>query len=303
MAFIVPNESRPDIAATIKGSLIKGAATHVASKIFAIIPTQTQSGIMRLAQKTSVTATKGREYGTKLEGSHKANKTVNYTCTKVEARVGLDDSDIVDLGGIDAAILAAAESGAESVLLDVDKDAYNAIKTAAGTAVALDATKPFAAIGSAANAVKHYGEPTLVCSEDWLVKCVSNTTVAQTLRGDFGDRVFTDLLSGIDAVMHSVGLVFGVKHILIADSAAWEDATTAFVIGIRDPGANALLTAKSKPVFGVLPVFIPTDGQELDVATAYDASDKINCVDTTAYLTPKVVNADGAKAIVFPETW
>ncbi len=309
--YILPNESRPDIAASINGKLIGGAAKHVAPRLFPIVKTGQRDGSWYLAEPVDATVVTSRSYGNSLSGTHKANAKKTWSTASHEARICLTDADIEDMGGIDTAVLASAEGSVLPLALKLDNLAYAAVKTAAGAAATLNPVAPFAAIADAAVKVKRYGEPYLVCSESWLNAYVSNTVVALHLRGLYGDRIIQDITTGVDKALEAAGIAFGVKGIIIADDAAFgttegtvytTDATNAFVVALRDMGANPLITAKTQPVFGLMPMFVPGDEGEIQVDTAYDADSKVNYVDASVWAAALTVNAGAAKAVAIPAT-
>ena len=313
--YILPNESRADIATAIKDQLMGGAARHIAPRLFPIVKTGQRAGSWYLATFAGPSVTSGRSYGNTLSGTHKANSSKSWETARQESRVCLEDADIEDMGGIDPAVLASAEEGLRAIGVKLDNLAYLAVKTAASTPAEISPVAPFAAIADAAVKVKRYGEPYLVCGESWLNQFVKNTTVQLTLRGLYGDRIFLDITTGVESVLSAVGVAFGVKGIIVGDDAAFTylansadatsgvvDKTNAFVVALRDMGANPLVTAKVQPVFGLMPVFIPGDDAEVQVETSYDAGGKVNNVDATVWAAALTVNAGAAKAVAIPAT-
>ena len=309
--YILPNESRPDIAAALKDKLIGGAAKHVAPRLFPIVKAGQRDGSWYLAELVDASVVSGRSYGNSLSGTHKANAKKTWSTTSQETRICLTDADIEDMGGIDTAVLASAEGCVRPLALKLDNLAYLAVKTAASTPAQLSPLAPFAAIATAAVKVKRYGEPHLVCSESWLNAYVANTVVALHLRGLYGDRIIQDITTGVDKALMAAGIAFGVKGIILADDLAFgttadststTDATNAFVVALRDMGANPLITAKTQPVFGLMPVFVPGDEGEIQVDTSFDSDSKVNNVDATVWAAALTVNAGAAKAVAIPAT-
>ncbi len=313
--YILPNESRPDIAAGVVSQLMGGAARHIAPRLFPIVKTGQRAGSWYLATFAGPSVTTGRSFGNTLSGTHKANSPKSWETARHESRVKLEDADIEDMGGVDPAVLASAEEGVRAVSLKLDNVAYLAAKTAASTPAELNPVAPFAAIADAAVKVKRYGEPYLFCGESWLNEFVKNALVQLTLRGLYGDRIILDITTGVESVLKAVGVAFGVKGILVGDDEAFSylsnpadatsvvlDKTNAFVIALRDMGANPLLTAKVQPVFGLMPVFLPGDESEVQVDTSYDSDVKVNNVDATVQAAALVVNAGACKAVAIPAT-
>ncbi len=311
--YILPNESRADIAAAVIPQLMGGAAKHIAPRLFPIVKTGQRAGTWYLATFAGPSVTSGRSYGNTLSGTHKSNSDKSWTTARQESRVCLEDADIEDMGGIDPAVLASAEEGVRAVSLKLDNLAYLAVKTAASTPAQLNPGAPFAAIADAAVKVKRYGEPYLVCGESWLNEFVKNALVQVTLRGLYGDRIFLDITTGAESILNAVGVAFGVKGIIVGDDAAFSylsnpadttsvtlDKTNAFVVALREMGANPLITAKVQPVFGLMPVFIPGDAGEVQVDTSFDPDGKVNNVDATVWATALTVNAGAAKAVAIP---
>ena len=311
--YILPNESRADIAAAVIPQFMGGAAKHIAPRLFPIVKTGQRAGSWYLAKFAGPSVTSGRSYGTSLSGTHKANDATSWETVRQESRICLEDADIEDMGGVDPAVLASAEEGVRAVCLKIDNVAYLAVKTAASTPAELNPGAPFAAIADAAVKVKRYGEPYLVCGESWLNQFVKNALVQVTLRGLYGDRIFLDITTGAENILNAVGVAFGVKGIILGDDEAFSylsnpadatsvvvDKTNAFVVALRDMGSNPLLTAKVQPVFGLMPVFIPGDAGEVQVDTSYNSEDKVNNVDSTVWAKPTTVNAGAAKAVAIP---
>ena len=311
--YILPNEPRADIAAAVKGTLMGGAAKHIAPRLFPVVKTGQRDGSWYLSQFVNPGVTTGRSYGNALTGTHKANAKKTWSTSSHENRVCLTDADIEDMGGLDPAVLASAEEGVRAIALKLDNLAYLAVKTAASTPADLNPAAPFKAIADAARAVKRYGDPWLVCGESWLNTYVANENVALHLRGLYGDRIFLDITTGVESVLNAVGVAFGVKGIIVGDDDAFTylsnpadttsgavDATNGFVVALRDMGASPLATAKVQPVFGLMPIFVPGDEGEVQVETSYDSSTRVNNVDTVVWATALTVNAGAAKAVAIP---
>jgi hypothetical protein len=307
--YIFANEDRPDIAAAIAGKLMGGAAKHVAPRLFPIVKTGQRAGSWYLAQLADASVVSNRTYGDALTGTHKANASKSWSTTSQETRICLTDADIEDMGGADQAILASAEGAVRPLGLKLDALAYSALATAASTPANLDPDAPFKAIADAAVKVKRYGDPILVCSESWLNAYVANTTVALHLRGLYGDRIIQDVVTGIDKALEAAGIAFGCKGILVADDAAFgttvdttytTDATKAFIVGLADMGSNPLATAKTTPVLGLMPIFVPGDESEIQVETSYNSSTRVNNVDAIVWACTLTANSGAAKAVAIP---
>lgn len=308
MATRLNSESRPDIAAGISAKIMLGGANLVFPKIFPVHPVKDKGGNLYVATDITGSATSNRSYGNALSGTHIAASSVSYSCGKIEKRSELEDADIKDLGGVDPAVAAGARVSARAVALAMESAAAALVidSTRYSAAATINAKSPFAALMKAATAVKAYGRPYLVCSESWLNDFVSIPEVAVTLRGLFGDRVITDVVSGVETVLAAVGSHFGCKGIIVGDDAAWkvsEKTDAAAVVAIRDGDGDAYLNAKMAPAFGLTPVFLPDPAAPdapFEIDTGWDNSTKVNTVDATIFAVSKVLNVGGAVVVKLP---
>ncbi len=309
MKFIFKNESRPDIAVGLTTSALRGAARFISHVLFPVWGTSEKGNSLTVAQRITNAVTTNRAQGADLSGIRVAAVSKSYTCSKIERRSVMDDEDIKNAGGEEPAIAAGALAAGRDVLLGVEALSAAAVFTDAAYAAAsaIDAEAPFAAIAMQARAVKDYGDPVLVCSESWLTNFVSMRTVAAHLRLLYGDRAVLDVLSQTEAVMKSIGLVFGVKNILVGDDAAWAVANktdAAAVVAVRPEAQTApAMTVKAKPCFGLGPTFLPDPAAAdaiLEIDTVFLGTEKDNAVDATAWFTPLVLNAAGRGLVKLP---
>jgi hypothetical protein len=312
MSIIFRNEPRKDIALGLVRSVLSGAVKLIGHILFPPMTVQEKAGTFTAAQRITGTATTNRSAGTAISGTHNVQKSVTYSCDKHEHRAYVDDDDIKEFGGEDPAIASTAQVAGFAVAAKTEAAAAAKIINATNyaTALAININAPFAAITTAAIAVKRYGTPVLACSEYWLNELVSSPLVAAALLKLYGDKIIQDVQSGIPAAMKALGSLFGVETVIVGDNDWWkvsgyEDA--AAVVAIRDlagMGMNARAAIKAMPCFGVQPTFIPYEDSSLEkpfeVDTCYDPTTKANAVDVTVRAVPAVINAGGCKLVKLP---
>lgn len=311
MSIIFRNESRPDIALGLVRSVLAGSVKLIGHILFPPFTTTEKSGSITVAQRVTGTATTNRAAGATLTGQHVSNKPVNYTCNKYEQRSYVTDEDIKEMGGEDAAIGAMAMVSGYSVINKSESAAAALVinATTYGSAVAININAPFAAITTAAIAVKKFGVPMLFCSEYWLNELVSSPIVAAALLKLYGDKIIQDVQTGLPTALKAVGSLFGVSEIVVGDNDFWkvtsyEDAAAVVAIRPEMAGMNARAVIKALPTFGFQPTFLPADDASVDkpfeVDTVYETGSKSNAVDATIHSIPVVANSAALQIVKLP---
>lgn len=303
------SEKRPDIAVSIAPKTLAGAARFIAPIVFPQFSVTEAGGTISFAKVNKGKGEKDRAAGTALQGSQITPVAVSYNTAMYEDRARLTDKDVCGYANDDAAILSGAMSAAYGVISKVEEDAAAAIFTSTrySAAKAITTDDPFGGMMEAATTVKHYGTPTLVCSEFWLAKFVSIPEVRKVLVEIYGHQIVRDVINAVPEAIKACGAVFGVQQILIGDNAFWsvEGMTdAAAVVGIREELGNDPRTmAKTFPAFGVTPTLIPTGGDvahPLEIETGYDPNTKDNLVDAQLGCAITVINAAGAVLVKLP---
>ncbi len=304
---IVNNENRPDLAVGLSKRALAGAATMIAPVIFPAFPCREKAGTIACAKVIRGTGTKNRAKGTALAGTRVEPEDITYSVNKYEGREILDDSEIKDAGGLDNALAAASRWAGYDAIALLEGDAHAALNNAAapGEAVAvIDPDKPFDFLFVAAQTVKDFGRPVLVCSESFIRKFVSFPGVASVLTDLFGHGWFKDIRAGgdLENVQAALGSAFGLSGVVIGDDRFWTDENDAWVVGYRpEAQTDARSVVKRLPSLGFMPVFLPEDASSLEepfaVSTAYLPNTKDNAVDTTLYAVPKVINHEAVARV------
>lgn len=316
MGYIISTENRPDLAVGLSQKTLGGAAQMLAPLIFPRFRVAERGGTIACAKVVTGNGTKNRSKGTSLTGSRAEAADISYSVAKYEGRSPIDDADIKDHGGPDAAIACAARVAGYQAIKVVEADAAAVVFTSTRYAAAgsISTTAPFAALMAAAKSVKKYGDPTLVCSESWLNAFVSIPAVADVLVDLYGHNIIAGVIAGAEDAMKAVGAAFGVKRILVGDDDFWavgaggdtDYSDAAAVIGLRpdDFAVDPVGTLKSLPCYGFSPTFLPEADSTMDtpfeVMTSYDAANKDSYVDATLHAVPKEANAAGAVLVKLP---
>lgn len=309
--LVLKNETRPDIALELKRDVLLGGTSFISPILFPVATVTETANAISVAQIVTGTATVNRTHGDTLTGAHKVSKKVSYDLQKIEDRTTLDETDVKTHGGEDNAIKAAALVSGRTVLMSMEVASAAIVFSTAkyNAAQALTTDAPWKGIADAARSVKRFGQPYLVCSESWLTNFVSIPKVADQLLAIFGDRIIGDLLAGVETAMNSVGLVFGVKGILVGEDDAWvvagkEDA--AAIVAIRpESQGNPIATAKALPSYGIGPTFLPDPANAdtlIQIITGWNTSNNTNVVDALAFYEPLVCNAAGCILVKLPAT-
>ncbi len=290
-----------------------GSARLIGHMIFPPFSVKEKAGTFTFAQKNTGSATKNRTPGNALTGTHNVLKTVTYSCDKFEDRAYVETGDIIEYGSPEAALNSTALVAGFAVAKETEEAAAALVINATTYAAALEINinAPFAAMTTAAVAVKRYGTPVLVCSEYWLNELVASPIVAQSLLKLYGDKFIQNVITGVPEAMKALGSVLGVGDVLVGDNEFWkiqsyEDA--AAIVAIRPEVANSNMDVKAvlkaMPSFGCQPTFIPYADASLDkpfeVDTGYDVSTKANVVDVTVHSKPLVINAGGMQVVKLP---
>lgn len=303
-------EKRPDIAVAIENDIYGGAAHYIATRVFPEVQTREKGGTIALAQRLADGGTKGRSWNESLSGTHVAPVDVNYSTSLYEGRAFLSESDVTDLGGDDKAVAAGAKISSRGALGKAETDASDAVFTTAAVANAVQITSAdgFDGLLEAAQSVKGYGrEPVLVASESFWRKWIALPNVRETLTELYGHGIIGNAVRGLPETLESVGAAFGCARVEIGDDDFWQKhgagalsaAEYAAVINLPTEAQDEpLVYAKSNPVFGIAPTFIPQDGSKYEIETGYDVSTKRNIVDSTVRADFVVAN-DAARKCVY----
>ena len=317
-SFILPNETRPDLAVGLSRKTLAGAVQFISPILFPSVVVGEHGGQLSVAKRITGNAVVGRARGTAMTATEIEAKDVNYAVTTIEGRDTLRDRDVKDAGGLDAALVVASKSAGFDVIKAVEKRAATKVFTATryAAATSIVAATPFDALAKAARAVKYYGIPTLVCTETWLEEFVKIQEVVTTLKALFGDgwfKVITDLSN----VTKAVGHAFSVDSVLIGDdefwtvaggsgSSAYDYSDAAAVVALRPDmmGANAVNTLKKMPTYGFMPLFLPDGAPSADnpfsVSIGYDTSIKENFVDVDIQAELVEANGEAVKLVKLP---
>lgn len=303
------NETRPDVAVGLTLTALRGAARYIGHLIFPTWGTTETGGTVSVAQNLVGSATEGRAHNATLTGTQVAAADITYDGVKIEDRATLDEKDVKNHGGEEKAIVAGARTAGRGAMFKTEARAAAAVFTAARYAAAgsIDAKAPWKALAVAAQAVKDFGEPVLVCSETWLNNFLTIPMVGLKLRGQFGEQIMMEIVSNTERAMQALGIAFGVKYTLIGDDRAWkitgkEDAAAVVAVR-REQQADPLGIAKELPCYGLGPTFLPDTAAAdapFSVDTGYLVGSKTNVVDVTTYFTPVECNASGAVLVKLP---
>ena len=312
MSVIFKNESRPDLAEAIRTDY---TCEYLFPKVFPAINVYEKAGKISVATKVGVTADTNRTYSDDLTLNHYGNTPIDFSTNSYEARVAVSDEDL-KLKGDDLTVIEPelANGAAEGAIGEMEVAAATALNGAVTTPITLTTTAPLAGIAEAAYKVAPYGDPTLVCSQSFLTKLISQPAFTDPILKLFGEGVITGLIGGAEAVMQSVGGWMGLPGgILVGKDTFWkvdpedsgETDLPGFVVALRkemrDP-ARAYWTAKAKPVLGATLTFLPRDlGTPWFVDTVYLPGPRINAVDVGINAVSKVFNKDAVQAINFAD--
>ncbi len=317
-SFILPNETRPDLAVGLSRKTLAGAVQFLSPILFPAVVVGEHGGQISVAKRITGNAVVGRSRGVAMTATAIEAKDVTYSVTTIEGRDTLRDRDVKDAGGLDAALVVASKSAAFDVIKAVEKRAaakvFTATRYAAATSIV--AATPFDALAKAARAVKYYGTPTLVCTETWIEEFVKIEAVVTTLKALFGDGWFKQI-TDLSNVTKAVGHAFSVDSVLIGDDEFWAVAggtgasaydysDAAAVVALRPEmmGANAVNTLKKMPTYGFMPLFLPNGAPSPDnpysVSTGYDTSIKENFVDVDIQAEFVEANGEAVKLVKLP---
>ena len=306
MAYIIPTENRPDLAVGLSVKALSGAATFIAPKIFPALRVSEKTGTITAAKVVRGTATKNRTAGAALAGTRVDAIPVTWTVNRYEGRDWLDDTDIRDAGGIENAVASAVRGAGYDAIKLYEKDAFDALSNPGdggndGIDLTADGGDVFSGLAKAAQAVKDYGKPTLVCSESFLIKFAAIPAVRETLVSLFGHGYFREI-HNIGPVSAAVGSAFGISDILVGDDEFWNltaaGKTYGFVAALRpgEMGADVRATVKRLPSLGFAPTYLPENGsldEPFAVSTVFLGDTKRNAVDVDLFAAPVIVNPKG----------
>lgn len=317
-SFILPNETRPDLAVGLSRKTLAGAVQFIAPILFPSVVVGEHGGQLSVAKRITGNAVVGRSRGTAMTATAIEAKDVSYTVTTIEGRDTLRDRDVKDAGGLDAALVVASNSAGFDVIKAVEKRAAAKVFTATryNAATSIVAATPFDALAKAARSVKYYGTPTLVCTETWLEEFVKIDAVVTTLKALFGDGWFKQI-TDLSNVTKAVGHAFSVDSVLIGDDEFWTVAggsgasaydysDAAAVVALRPDmmGANAVNTLKKMPTYGFMPLFLPDGAPSADnpfsVSIGYDTGIKENFVDVDVQAELVEANGEAVKLVKLP---
>lgn len=306
MSVIFNNESRPDLAASIRTDY---TAEYIYPKILPVINVYEESGVISVAQNITASADENRAYSADLTLNHLGNAGVNFLCSGYESRIACSDTDLKLKGdSLDLIQAEMANAGGEAVVGKMETAAEAALFAGAGASVTATSGAPFAAIAEAGYKVAPYGTPYLVCSQYWLSQMLQYEGFTAPILKLFGEGVIAGLLTGSDKVAQSVGAWCGLGGILIGKDTFWKNGShtgNAFVVARRpemeEPG-RAYWTAKVKPVLGATLTFLPrdTEGNPWFVDTTYLPGPKINAVDVGIKAQSRIFNGGAACKIALP---
>ena len=306
---MLKNEKRADIARGISRKVLGGAVRFIVPNIFYMFPVREIGSKFSCAKVILGEAVKNRSAGASLTGTRIEMKDVDYNCDAFEDRARLTEKEIVQYGSEDIAIESGAKTASYGVMKKVEAEGIAILFTSARYAAAYTSTAaaPLLGINNAANAVKRYGTPYLVCSESWLASFVSIPAIATLLKDLYGNNAIMGILGGEEKIMAAAGITFGVKGILVGDDNFWQVSgmtNAAAVVALRPEIANDVITGvKSMPCYGFAPTFLPTDAtldNPFAVETGYDADSKDNLVDATQNVDLNEINAEGCVLVKLP---
>ena len=319
MSLHLPAESRPDLAVGIEANVLGGAAKMLAPRLFPRFRVAERGGTIAAAKLSVGTGVKNRTQGQALTAGRDTAKDVTYAVDRYEGRTVLDDRDVKDHGGVEPAVAAAARVSAYAALKLHEQAAaallFSATRYAAATSIV--AATPFDAIARAAQSVKRYGRPKLVCSESWLSDFVKIEGVAKYLLELYGHGVIGGIVAGLPDALKAAGAAFGVTEVLVGDDDFWAVAggsggsaydytNAAAVVALRDDEmkADVVSTVKALPCYGFEPVFLPETDSTLDfpfeIETTFLPDAKDSAVDASLYAVPKEINGEAAKLVKLP---
>lgn len=316
MATFLPFETRPDLAVGIEYDTLGGAAKFIAPRVFPRFRVSEYGGTVDCAQVVHGNGTKNRTAGNALTGTRNATTPITFSIDSYEERALISDKDIKQHGGVEPAVKGSAVVAAWGASKLYEGDAAATVFTAAryAAAAAIDSSAPFGALMDAAVAVKHYGEPSLVCSESWLNRFVKLPVVAEVLVDLYGHRVIGGVLSGAEDALLAVGSQFAVKRIIVGDDSFWavgagtgtDYSDAAAVIGLREDAMmrDPWSTLKGVPCYGFAATFLPEEESTLEcpfeITTGFLGGSRDNFVDATLYADICEANAAGAKLVKLP---
>lgn len=309
MSIILNNESRPDLAESIRENY---TAEHLFPVLFPTINVYEEAGQISVATYITVSGDTNRAYNSDLTLNHFGNTPVSYSTSAFESRVALSDYDFKAKGDDLSIILPeAANVAAEGAVGDYEAlcPAILAAGKAGGTFTATSAA-PWAAFNEAACAVADYGEPALFVSQWYLNQMLTIPAFTEPLLKLFGEGIITGIIGGSDTALKAVAGWAGLPGGLhIGKDKAWKGTTgsenPAYVVAIRPEmrdKSRAYWVAKAKATMGASLVYTPRGNEDRPwtVDTVYLPGPKLNAVDVTMKACPKVFNGKAIASVALP---
>ena len=304
---IIENQNRPDIALGLDKQAIAGAATLITPKIFPSIVVSEKAGKLYASKVIQGGGQKNRTKGNAVSATRVEAVETNYSVNSYEGRDVFGDEDIKDAGGIENAIVAGARGAGYDALKLYEQDGWTALSGAFAAnsydPVSITTSAAFHNLAEAADEVKHYGKPVLVCSETFIRDFVKIPAVQEQLTTLYAHDWFNDIRD-LGNVNKSLGLAFGVDGVLIGDDTMLpaEAASAAYVVGYREEAkTDARNVIKRLPSLGYAAQFLPeensTPDQPFAVAQGYLPTTKDCFVDVDYYAQPVVANKEAVAKV------
>lgn len=308
--IIVANENRPDLAAGLDKNTIAGAATLVGPQIFPPMIVGEKTSTIQVAKVNRGGGVKNRTKGQNLAGVRVESVPMTYTVNSYEGRDILSDGDVRDCGGLDNALAAGARGAAWDAFKLYETDCHDAVSGAFAdsgntySAHEIASAAPFDALAQAAQEVKDYGKPYLVCSETFIREFVKFPKVQEVLTDLFAHNWFKDIRE-VGVVNQALGLAFGTDAVIIGDDNFWVDTDAAYVVAVREEAkTDPRNVLKRLPSLGAtiqtLPEENSTPEQPFQVSTVYLAEQKDSAVDVDYFAVPKVANVKAVAKVTLP---
>ncbi len=304
---IIENQNRPDIAAGLDKQAIAGAATLITPKIFPSVVVGEKAGKLYAAKVITGGGQKNRTKGNAVSAARVEAVETNYSVDSYEGRDIFGDEDIKDAGGVENAIVAGARGAAYDAFKLYETDGWTTLSGAfAGNSydpVEITTSAAFANLAEAADKVKRYGKPLLVCSETFIRDFVKIPDVRETLTTLYAHDWFKDIRD-LGTVNPGLGLALGVDSVLIGDDTMLpaEAASAAYVVGYREEAKeDARNVIKRLPSLGYTAQFLPEENSTVDqpfaVSQGYLPTTKDCFVDVDYWAQPVVANKEAVAKV------
>ena len=245
----------------------------------------------------------------------RSNQSNSYTTVKKEKRYVMSEDEVKEVGGLEVADKICARAAKRSGMRAFEDAVYAKIFTANRKANAVTmgtAGTELAAINWAANLARQgcfrdSGKLSLVCSQQWLLAFLNISAINTYLlsRGVFQATMNEALRMGQGALTNLLSTVLPFQQILVGDDAhfyATGAQNVAAVMVVPDlQGEDAIIKAKSDPIYGVSKWFLPdpvgAPNAPFEIATDWLSAEKLNCWDATASYDLVEINAGMAVCI------